>query len=61
MKIHILCSRKLRKSMYCIKKIISAVSAFPFVKPALAVFVSLCLLLVLAPYILSRLAPSDEP
>lgn len=61
MKINLLCSRKLRRSVHCIKNIISAVSAFPFVKPALAVFVSLCLLLILAPYILSRLAPSDEP
>lgn len=61
MKIHLLKNRKIKKHL---RKYLSTVKSFievPFIKPCLAIAASLCILLILAPYIITKTIPQNKP
>lgn len=53
--------RKIRKASRAFKRIVSALPSVPFLKPVLLISVALCILLIILPYIITNLTPSDKP
>lgn len=55
-------SRRLKKRLRSLSDILSQLLSIPFVKPSLLIISALCILLIAAPYILTRLSPNtDQP
>lgn len=57
MKIHLLSKRKLKKTLRQITAKLSDILTIPLVKPAAIIVAALCILLILAPYLLMKFNP----
>ena len=60
MKRSLMKKRRLKKLMQYLMEALRGFLALPFVKPLLLIIVSLCLLLILAPYLLTKIAPNPD-